>query len=120
MNYIKVSLLAGLLVSPTLGFAVAGEGSRNAEANPGCVAQSCDADAELERARTYLLLTARPGGTMARQGPELALERLHPEFAKRLAQAIEAARSAGLTEAGIFSAYRPPVFGVGGFADKYY
>lgn len=25
-----------------------------------------------------------------------------------------------LTEAGVFSAYRPPVFGVGGFADKFY
>lgn len=57
---------------------------------------------------------------MVRQGPDLAIERLHPEFAKRLAGAIQSARRVGLTEAGIFSAYRPPVFGVGGFADKYY
>ena len=57
---------------------------------------------------------------MTRQGPELAIARLHPEFAQRLADAIRAAREAGLSDAGIFSAYRPPVFGVGGFADKYY
>ena len=57
---------------------------------------------------------------MVRQGPDLAIERLHPEFAKRLAGAIQSARRVGLTEAGIFSAYRPPVFEVGGFADKYY
>jgi hypothetical protein len=57
---------------------------------------------------------------MARQGPGLAIQRLHPEFAVRLAKAIQAARRAELREAGLFSAYRPPVFGVGGFADKYY
>jgi hypothetical protein len=57
---------------------------------------------------------------MIRQGPELAIERLHPEFAKRLAAAIREGRHAGLGEVGIFSAYRPPVFGVGGFADKFH
>ena len=84
-----------------------------------CEDQACIADAELRRARAYLVETARPGGTMMRQGSDLAIERLHPEFAKRLAGAIQAARRAGLADAGIFSAYRPPVFGVGGFADKY-
>jgi hypothetical protein len=57
---------------------------------------------------------------MTRQGPAVAIERLHPEFAMRLADAIRAARKAGLSDAGIFSAYRPPVFGVGGFANKFY
>jgi hypothetical protein len=82
-----------------------------------CPVRGCDI--ELRHAHRYLLETARPGGTMTRQGPELAIERLHPEFAKRLAIAIRQARDAGLTEAGVFSAYRPPAFGVGGFSDKY-
>ena len=72
-----------------------------------------------EASRIYLLKTAHPGGTMSRQGPELALSRLHPDFVIRLANAISQARRQGLTSAGIFSAYRPPGFGVGGFADKY-
>ena len=38
----------------------------------------------------------------------------------RLAGAIAAARGSGLPFAGIFSAYRPPAFGVGGFADKFH
>ena len=75
---------------------------------------------ETARARAYLIETATPGYTMTRQGPELAIGRLHPEFAKRLAAAIAEARGAGLPFAGIFSAYRPPVFGVGGFADKFH
>jgi hypothetical protein len=50
---------------------------------------------------------------------ELAIERLHPEFVTRLANAIREAREAGLTGARIFSAYRPPAFGVGGFVDKF-
>jgi hypothetical protein len=70
-------------------------------------------------ARAYLLETASPGYTMTEQGPELAIERLHPEFAVRLANAIREARDSGLPSAGIFSAYRPPAFGVGGFADKF-
>src|SRR5262249_55856638 len=53
-------------------------------------------------------------GTRARIG------RLHPEFVRRLAAAIAEARAAGLPFAGIFSAYRPPVFGVGRFADKFH
>jgi hypothetical protein len=56
---------------------------------------------------------------MTLQGPELAIERLHPEFVVRLANAIREARSAGLPFAGVFSAYRPPAFGVGGFSDKF-
>jgi hypothetical protein len=75
--------------------------------------------AEVSEARAYLITTAVPGYTMTRQGPELAIGRLHPEFAARLASAIQEARSVGLAEAGIFSAYRPPAFGVGGFVDKF-
>jgi hypothetical protein len=72
------------------------------------------------RARAYLIATATPGYTMMRQGPERAIERLHPEFVNRLAAAIAEARAAGLPFAGIFSAYRPPAFGIGGFADKFH
>jgi hypothetical protein len=75
---------------------------------------------ETARARAYLIETATPGYTMTRQGPERAIGWLHPEFAKRLAAAIAEARGAGLLFAGIFSAYRAPVFGVGGFADKFH
>src|SRR5256886_5422664 len=75
---------------------------------------------ETARARAYLIETATPGYTMTRQGPERAIGRLHPEFVKRLAAAIAEARGAGLPFAGIFSAYRPPAFGVGGFADKFH
>src|SRR6516225_377364 len=75
---------------------------------------------ETARARAYLIETATPGYTMTRQGPERAIGWLHPEFVKRLAAAIAEARGAGLPFAGIFSAYRPPVFGVGGFADKFH
>ena len=75
---------------------------------------------ETARARAYLIATATPGYTMTRQGPERAIERLHPEFVNRLAAAIAEARGAGLPSVGIFSAYRPPAFGVGGFADKFH
>src|SRR5262249_504255 len=75
---------------------------------------------EAAPARAYLIETATPGYTMMRQGPERAIGRLHPEFVRRLAAAIAEARGAGLPFAGIFSAYRPPVFGVGGFADKFH
>ena len=84
-----------------------------------CPAHTREAD-ETARARAYLIATATPGYTMTRQGPERAIERLHPEFANRLAAAIAEARAAGLPLAGIFSAYRPPAFGVGGFADKFH
>jgi hypothetical protein len=73
---------------------------------------------ELAEARSYLIQTASAGRTMAKQGSELAIERLHPEFAIRLAKALREGRDYGLV-AGIFSAYRPPAFGVGGFSDKF-
>ena len=75
---------------------------------------------ETARARAYLIATSSPGYTMTRQGPERAIARLHPAFVNRLAAAIAAARAAGLPSAGIFSAYRPPAFGVGGFLDKFH
>jgi hypothetical protein len=56
---------------------------------------------------------------MTLQGPEVAIGRLHPEFAIRLESAIREARSAGLPFVGVFSAYRPPAFGIGGFSDKF-
>ena len=84
-----------------------------------CPEHATEAD-ETERARAYLMATATPGYTMTRQGPERAIGRLHPEFVRRLAAAIAEARGAGLPFAGIFSAYRPPAFGVGGFADKFH
>jgi hypothetical protein len=37
----------------------------------------------------------------------------------RLAAAVREARISGLSDAGIFSAYRPPAFGVGGFKNKF-
>jgi hypothetical protein len=78
----------------------------------------CEVRSE-EDGRAYLLATASPGGTMTRQGPEIAIARLNPEFVVRLAGAIREARASGLPSAGIFSAYRPPDFGIGGFADKF-
>ena len=74
---------------------------------------------EIAEARAYLVETASPGYTMTLQGPEVAIGRLHPEFAVRLEHAIREARSAGLPSASVFSAYRPPAFGVGGFSDKF-
>src|SRR3954470_13959785 len=70
--------------------------------NHGCADQP-----GVVKARGYLLETAHPGGTMVRQGPEVAIGRLHPEFVTRLAGAIREARAAGFEEVGIFSAYRP-------------
>jgi hypothetical protein len=74
---------------------------------------------DLESDQAYLVATARPGSTMLHQGSALAITRLHPIFVRRLAEAIREARDAGLPSAGIFSAYRPPAFGVGGFSDKF-
>ena len=84
----------------------------------GATEDACVAP-DLERDQAYLIETARPGNTMLHQGPALAVMRLHPTFVRRLAGAISEARAAGLPFAGIFSAYRPPAFGVGGFADKF-
>jgi len=87
-------------------------------ADVSCLMSPRPAD-ELAKARAYLVETATPGYTMMRQGPELAIERLHPLFAIRLADALREARDSGMRNAGIFSAYRPPAFGVGGFSDKF-
>jgi hypothetical protein len=73
----------------------------------------------VEEAKTYLIDTATPGFTMTRQGIALSIERLHPGFVVKLAEAIKRARSAGLTNAGVFSSYRPPAFGIGGFKNKF-
>jgi hypothetical protein len=67
---------------------------------------ACSADeklsTELAEARAYLTQTANPSYTMAQQGPEVAIERLHPEFAIRLAKALREARGSGLSSAGIY------------------
>jgi hypothetical protein len=85
---------------------------------PACAAVARTA-AEIADARTYVGETATPGYTMTLQGIALAIGRLHPEFVVRLANAIQEARNAGLPSVGVFSAYRPPAFGVGGFSDKF-
>src|SRR6516162_7494807 len=89
-----------------------------ADSEPGCVTAQ-GTPVEIAEARAYLIETASPGYTMTLQGAELAIGRLHPEFAIRLEHAIREARSAGLPSAGVFPAYRPPAFGVGGFSDKF-
>jgi hypothetical protein len=73
----------------------------------------------LAQARSLLLRTANPSLTMMKQGPEFAINRLHPQFAIRLAAAVLGARDAGLSFAGVHSAYRPPALGVGRFSDKF-
>ncbi len=75
--------------------------------------------AELAEARAYLIATAHPGGTMTRLGRDSAIDPLYPDFAVRLAAAVREARDIGMGDAGIFSAYRPPGLGVGGFRNKY-
>src|SRR5262245_12830390 len=69
----------------------------------------------------FLVDTSEPGGTMVAQGPRVAIERLHPEFRERLCSALLEAHLTNeeLAHAGIFSAYRPPGLGVGGFKDKF-
>jgi hypothetical protein len=73
----------------------------------------------VEEAKAYLIDTATPGYTMIRQGVAVSIGRLHPDFIVKLASAIHLAREAGMTNAGVFSAYRPPAFGIGGFHDKF-
>jgi hypothetical protein len=73
----------------------------------------------VEEAKAYLIETATPGYTMVRQGVPVAIGRLHPDLIVKLAEAIKLARASGLTNAGVFSAYRPPAFGIGGFGDKF-
>jgi hypothetical protein len=77
------------------------------------------AKSAVEEAKAYLIATATPGYTMVRQGVLVAVGRLHPDFIVKLASAVHLAREAGMSNAGVFSAYRPPAFGVGGFGDKF-
>ena len=104
---------------PVCGLDIAVGPTPSAMSEGVCPEHAIETD-ETARARAYLIETATPGYTMTRQGPERAIGRLHPEFVKRLAAAIKEARGAGLPFAGIFSAYRPPAFGIGGFADKFH
>lgn len=76
-------------------------------------------DDGLSRARAYLVLTSTPGGTMSLLGADWAIGQLHPTFVTRAAAAIAEARASGLPRAGIYSSYRPPGLGVGGFRDKF-
>jgi hypothetical protein len=78
-----------------------------------------DPSKKVKEALGYLIRTATPGYTMVRQGPDIALGRLHPAFVVKLQEAIQKARAQGLVHCGVFSAYRPPAFGVGGFSDKF-
>ena len=108
-------------LSPAVSGPAAGCDAQSMVADPGPIGATeapCVAP-DLERDQAYLVETARPGRTMLHQGLALAIVRLHPMFVRRLAGAISEARAAGLPSAGIFSAYRPPAFGVGGFADKF-
>jgi len=95
-----------------------GDNSHCVAADP-CSAKPDSAKPDVVSERAYLIKTATPGGTMMRQGPDVAIGRLHPEFVTRLAAAIREARISGLSDAGVFSAYRPPAFGVGGFKNKF-
>lgn len=70
-------------------------------------------------AKEYLIATARPGTTMTRQGVEESIGNLHPVFAVRMGAAVRQARAAGLPDVGLFSAFRAPALGVGGFRNKY-
>jgi hypothetical protein len=78
----------------------------------------------INEARAYLIRTSTEqrercvADTMARQGVEVAIGRLHPVMAVRVARSIEQARNEGIP-ACVYSAFRPPAFGVGGFSDKY-
>ena len=91
----------------------------SASGDSSCPMRERETD-ETAQERAYLIATASPGYTMTRQGPERAIGLLHPAFVHRLAAAIAEARAAGLPFTGIFSAYRPPAFGVGGFIDKFH
>jgi uncharacterized protein YcbK (DUF882 family) len=86
------------------------------EERPGAMPQPRSA---VEEAKAYLIDTATPGYTMVRQGVPVAIGRLHPEFVVKLAAAIRLAREEGMKQAGLFSAYRPPAFGIGGFRNKF-
>src|SRR5947209_8310592 len=98
---------------------IAGEDARICEDSDFRCEPSPRTMEEIAQARAYVVETAEPGYTMTLQGTDLAIGRLHPEFVVRVANAIREARNAGLPTARVFSAYRPPAFGVGGFSDKF-
>lgn len=66
---------------------------------------------------SYLKQTATPGSTMTTHGVDYTLSQLNPDFADKLSTAIQMARAEGIP-AGIYSSYRNPAWGVGGFKDK--
>ncbi len=68
--------------------------------------------------REFLERTPVRGGTMQRQGFDVALGYLHPLFRERLARAIWQAQGEGFYNIGVFSGYRKPSLGVGGFGNK--
>jgi hypothetical protein len=117
-----VFLVSALLLSISLGWFgatlyVKKHGHDQARGHEACLATK--AVSVLTEARAFLLQTANPSHTMVKQGPEFAINHLHPEFAVRLAKAVHEARATGLLSAGVYSAYRPPALGVGGFSDKF-
>ncbi len=62
---------------------------------------------DISSARQYLVKTANPGSTMTQQHPEIAIGRLNPTYAIKLANAIQEARAQGIN-AGVYSAFRTP------------
>lgn len=71
-------------------------------------------------ATVFLQMTSSfiAGTTMRLQGVEKSVGWLNPHFRENLASAIADARQQGI-EAAIFSAYRAPDLGVGGFRNKF-
>lgn len=69
--------------------------------------------------REFLEKTPVKGYTMQRQGFDVAFGYLHPLFRERLAKAIWQAQGEGFDKIGVFSAYRKPNLGVGGFGNKH-
>lgn len=57
-------------------------------------------------------------GEVREEGIAVSIDRLHPDYAVKLAKAVKEARANGLPKAGPFSCYRPPVYRVGGMRDK--
>lgn len=57
-------------------------------------------------------------GEVREEGIAVSIDRLHPDYAVKLAKAVKEARANGLPNAGPFSCYRPPVYRVGGMRDK--
>jgi LysM repeat protein len=91
--------------------------------NVGSMPFTGDSEAGITDARNYLRTTASPGGTMSAIGLDKAIDNLNPDYAVAAANAVSAARAAGLKNAGLFSAFRPPDvatrLGVKGMSDKY-